>query len=108
MLTQSVKALSDQRDQVGNDILKRRSPLDGKHNSSIKKHPAAGQGMISPSKKIISLALKNGWEEKDLIKICLPKWDKFDELKNIKGNNNKSIFIFFTWRIWKQNISIIL
>ena len=61
--------------------------------------------VISPSKKIISLALKNGWEEKDLIKICLPKWDKFDELKNIKGNNNKSIFIFFTWRIWKQNIS---
>ena len=61
--------------------------------------------VISPSKKIISLALKNGWEEKDLIKICLPKWDKFDELKNIKRNNNKSIFIFFTWRIWKQNIS---
>jgi hypothetical protein len=36
MLTQSVKALSDQRDQVGNDILKRRSPLDGEHNSSKK------------------------------------------------------------------------
>ena len=41
--------------------------------------------VISPSEKIISLAIQNGWKEKDLIKICLPKWDKFDSLKRKKS-----------------------
>ena len=60
--------------------------------------------VISTSEKLISLAIKNGWEEKNLIKICLPKWDKFDEFKKNNNNQNKSIFIFFTWRIWKKHI----
>ena len=62
--------------------------------------------VISTSKKIISLATQNGWEEKDLIKICLPKWDKFSELKKKKFHKkDRSIFFFFTWRNWNKNIS---
>jgi hypothetical protein len=60
--------------------------------------------VISSSEKIISLAINNGWKEKDLIKICLPKWDHFDKDKKKKSkNHDKSIFFFFTWRIWKPN-----
>ena len=62
--------------------------------------------VISTSEKIISLAIRNGWQENDLIKICLPKWDIFDLIKNRKlKSKTKSIFIFFTWRIWRKNIS---
>ena len=62
--------------------------------------------VISTSDKIISLAIKNGWEEKDLIKLCLPKWDKLDQNKKKKEiNQNKSIFFFFTWRSWNQTIT---
>ena len=62
--------------------------------------------VVSTSEKIISLANQNGWEEKDLIKICLPKWDKFDIYrKKKKRKKNKSIFIFFTWRMWQKNIT---
>ena len=62
--------------------------------------------VISTSEKLISLATQNGWEEKDLIKICLPKWDKFDLIKNKNFiNKNISIFFFFTWRIWQKNIT---
>ena len=62
--------------------------------------------VISTSEKIFSLALQNGWKEKDLIKICLPKWDKFDifKKKNLM-NKYKSIFFFFTWRQWNKNIT---
>ena len=62
--------------------------------------------VISTSDKIISLALKNGWKEADLIKICLPKWDKLDKMKKNKNKiKNRSIFFFFTWREWKENIN---
>lgn len=64
--------------------------------------------VISTSEKIISLAIENGWRENDLIKICLPKWDKLDRIKKKKKRlkkKNKSIFFFFTWRLWQKNIS---
>ena len=62
--------------------------------------------LVSPSEKIISLAIQNGWKEENLIKICLPKWDKFAYFKrNESEKKNKSIFFFFTWRIWQKNIS---
>ena len=54
---------------------------------------------------IIYLAVQNGWEEKDLIKICLPKWDKINEFKKRNITTNKSIFFFFTWRVWNKNIT---
>lgn len=62
--------------------------------------------VISPSEKIISLAIQSGWKDNDLIKICLPKWDKLDRIKKKKSKkNSKSIFVFFTWRNWQKNIS---
>ena len=61
--------------------------------------------VISTSDQIISLALQNGWNDKDLIKLCFPKWDKLDFFKNKKyKKQNKSIFFFFTWRNWNKNI----
>ena len=62
--------------------------------------------VISTSEKIISLATKNGWKQNDLIKICLPKWDKIDEFRKKRfKSKNKSIFFFFTWRSLKQGIT---
>ena len=60
--------------------------------------------VLPPSKKIISLAKHYGWTDDNIIKNCLPKWDKYDNYqynKNCSSNsekNNKSIFIMFTWR----------
>ena len=59
--------------------------------------------VISTSDKLIFLATQNGWKEKDLIKICLPKWDKLDSFKKKFKRKNKSIFFFFTWRKWNKN-----
>ena len=62
--------------------------------------------VISTSEKIISLATQNGWKQNDLIKICLPKWDKIDEFRKKRfKSKNKSIFFFFTWRSLKQGIT---
>ena len=61
--------------------------------------------VTSSSNKIISLAMKYGWEKKNIIKICFPKWDKLNSYKKKyynreKGytNKKKMIFLFFTWR----------
>ena len=59
----------------------------------------------STSNKIITLTKKYGWNDDDLIKICFPKWDKYDIFKEkfySEYKYNKSIFIFFTWRNWKN------
>ena len=71
--------------------------------------------VTSTSNKIINLTKKYGWDDENIIKICFPKWDKYDlyqEIYNLKGNSNfnNSIFLFFTWRNWinitnKVNIS---
>ena len=62
--------------------------------------------VISTSEKIISLATQNGWKQNDLIKICLPKWDKIDEVRKRRfKSKNKSIFFFFTWRSLKHGIT---
>jgi CDP-glycerol glycerophosphotransferase (TagB/SpsB family) len=50
------------------------------------------------------LAIKYGWNSKDIIKLNLPKWDRFNDINNSKSNlnntinNNNSILIMFTWR----------
>ena len=60
--------------------------------------------LIPPSEKIISFAIKYGWNSKNIIKLNLPKWDKYNERNNSKYNsnnriyNNNSILIMFTWR----------
>ena len=52
--------------------------------------------LIPPSNKIISIAKKYGWKDKNIIKLNLPRWDKFNNYNETKRNN--SIFIMFTWR----------
>ena len=69
--------------------------------SSFKKY---NKVLLPPSKKIISVAKNYGWNENDIIKICLPKWDKYDayrnklKLRKYFENKKNSIFIMFTWR----------
>lgn len=59
--------------------------------------------LIPPSKKLISMVKEYGWENDDIIKINLPRWDKYNIYEN---NRNKSIFIMFTWRVIKENKTI--
>ena len=54
--------------------------------------------LLVPSKKIINVALNYGWKEENIIKNCLPKWDKYDNYKKENKENEKSIFVFLTWR----------
>ena len=60
--------------------------------------------LIPPSKKILSFAYKYGWKSQNIIKLNLPKWDKYNEHNNSKSDlknisyNNPSILIMFTWR----------
>lgn len=61
--------------------------------------------VLAPSKKIIAVALKYGWKEENIIKICLPKWDKYDKAKKDK-RISQSIFIFFTWRKLRKDRKI--
>ena len=56
--------------------------------------------LIPPSKKLISITKYYGWNEKDIIKINLPRWDKYNNYNNTK---NRSIFIMFTWRELAEN-----
>jgi len=63
--------------------------------------------LVPDSKKLISMAVINGWNENNIIKLNLPRWDKyfnnnkyFNDLGNIESN---SIFIMFTWRELKKN-----
>jgi hypothetical protein len=60
--------------------------------------------VLIPSKRVINVALRYGWKEENIIKVCLPKWDKYDKIKN--KEIGKSIFIFFTWRKLKKGKNI--
>ena len=61
--------------------------------------------LIPPSYKLVDVAKKYGWEEKNIIKINLPRWDKYNN--NIQSNiYNNSIFIMFTWRNIKKKKSL--
>ena len=65
--------------------------------------------LIPPSEKIISVAKKFWWEDKNIIKINLPRWDKFNNYNINYTNNNEtytnSIFIMFTCRGLVKGIS---
>lgn len=61
--------------------------------------------LIPPSYILVNLAKRYGWKEEDLIKINLPRWDKFNflnkdilSLKNERRIEHNSILIMFTWR----------
>ena len=67
--------------------------------------------LLPPSEKIISLAKKYGWQDKDIIKMNLPRWDEYNsketEIFNFDESiKNNSIFIMFTWRDIKRKKNI--
>ena len=63
--------------------------------------------VLPSSTKIIDIAKKYGWTDNNIIKLCLPKWDKYNIYKyqiiNSREKHNKYIFIMFTWRNLKNN-----
>ena len=69
--------------------------------------------ILPPSKKLISMAKNYGWSEENIIKINLPRWDKYVNdynsihlSNNSKQNQNNSIYIMFTWRQIKKHKKI--
>ena len=69
--------------------------------------------VIPPSNRFISIAKKYGWKDEDIIKMCLPRWDNYNDVEDYTTHNNsaylntnKSIFLMFTWRRLKQNKEI--
>ena len=67
--------------------------------------------LIPPSKYIIYFAKKYGWKDEDIIKLNLPRWDKYNKEilsnDNINKNfTNQSILIMFTWRKLKKKKEI--
>ena len=65
--------------------------------------------LIPPSKVLISIAMKYGWKEENIIKLNLPRWDKYNHPSKqaishdtFSGNiTNNSILVMFTWRMNK-------
>ena len=63
--------------------------------------------LIPPSKIFLQVAKKYGWEEENIIKMNLPRWDKYDNTFGVNNNSySKSIFVMFTWRDFKKHKSI--
>jgi len=67
------------------------------------------QILIPPSEKLILMAKHYGWKDKDIIKMNLPRWDKYNAFEKIKKEdfiNHKNVFVMFTWREMKERKSI--
>ena len=66
--------------------------------------------LIPNSPKLISVSLKFGWKDENLIKFNLPRWDKYNIVnKSLIDSDiiqSKSIFIMFTWRELEKNRKI--
>jgi CDP-glycerol glycerophosphotransferase (TagB/SpsB family) len=69
--------------------------------------------LLPPSKSIISIAKNRGWKEDNIIKINLPRWDKYKKhyndlyySKNDEEITENSIYMMFTWRQMKRNKTI--
>ena len=67
--------------------------------------------LIPPSKKLLLVAKRYGWKDENIIKMNLPRWDKYNNDISIDTkNNNKfrinSIFLMFTWRNIKKRQKI--
>jgi hypothetical protein len=67
--------------------------------------------LLPPSKKVIFIAKKYGWEDENIIKINLPRWDKYNNeiLSNLNDTNEfktQSILFMFTWRNLKSKKDI--
>ena len=66
--------------------------------------------VIPPSNLLIEQARKYGWRNEDIIKINLPKWDKYNENYQLINKNNfsineNSILVMFTWRQSKNTFN---
>ena len=63
--------------------------------------------LIPPSKIFLKVVQKYGWDDENIIKMNLPRWDRYNNNFYIsKNTNNKSIFAMFTWRLIKKDKSI--
>lgn len=67
--------------------------------------------LIPPSDKLISIAKRYGWTDENIIKMNLPRWDKYNNNSHVifdKNSNitNNSIFIMFTWRDFRMKKKI--
>ena len=58
--------------------------------------------LIPNSNKLINVPINFGWKYENLIKLNLPRWDKYNIVNKssitIKNTVFKSIFVMFTWR----------
>ena len=69
--------------------------------------------LLPPSQKIISNAKKYGWNDENIIRNGLPRWEFFTKNENSSNPfsinndiNNKFIFAMFSWRDLKKNQTI--
>ena len=66
--------------------------------------------LIPNSEKLITVPIKHGWKEENLLKYNLPRWEKYNFINesNCQNGNitSNSIFIMFTWREVKRRRSI--
>ena len=68
--------------------------------------------LLPPSEKFISLALKAGWKNENIIKIGYPRWDNYNNSQNLmlwkelKNKEERAIFMMFTWRKIKSGKAI--
>ena len=62
------------------------------------------QVLIPPSKILVDLAINYGWSKKKIIKINLPRWDRYSQVDHYFSGNitNNSILVMFTWRQTKR------
>ena len=73
--------------------------------------------LLPPSKRIIAIAKSYGWNDQNIIKINLPRWDKYYKINKFKNKDSyffnskreiktNSIFVMFTWRSIRINKKI--
>ena len=68
--------------------------------------------LIPSSEYLLSIVKDHGWKNEDIIKLNLPRWEKFNDNQNQpfsddeKGIKSRSIFIMFTWRDIKRSKKI--
>ena len=59
--------------------------------------------LIPPSKVLVDLAINYGWKDENIIKINLPRWDRYSKVDYYFSGNitSNSILVMFTWRYTK-------
>jgi hypothetical protein len=66
--------------------------------------------LIPNSEKLISVTIKHGWKDENLIKFNLPRWEKYNFINesnsHIGSIVSDSIFVMFTWREIKRGKKI--